>query len=111
MPRDDRKYIYRVHFHNDGEIYDVYVSDVSDSFLSGFIRLEGFIFGENSQVVIDPSEEKLRSEFEDVDFVEIPFHHVLRISSVKKRGSPKIVKSDQSSVSVIPFSIPAERKK
>ena len=111
MPKSNREYIYRVHFHSDGEIYDVYVKDVSDSYLNGFVRLEGFIFGENTQVVIDPSEEKLRTEFEDVNHVDIPFHHIMRISSVKKRGTPKVIKSDQAGMSVVPFSLPAERKK
>lgn len=107
MAEKEQPDIYRVLFHNDGQIYEVYVQEVSHSFLSGFIRLEGFIFGETTQVVIDPSEEKLRAEFEGVKHVDIPFHHILRISSVQKRGTPKITKSDSSSASPIPFSVPA----
>ena len=110
MAESNQPHIYRVQFHSDGQIYDVYVEEVEHSVLSGFIRLQGFIFGETTQVVIDPSEEKLRGEFEDVNHVDIPFHHILRVSSVQKRGTPKITKSDQSGMSTIPFSVPAEKK-
>ena len=109
MPENDHPDIYRVQFHSDAQIYELYVRDVSHSFLSGFIRLEGFIFGETTQMVIDPSEEKLRGEFEGVKHVDIPFHHILRISSVEKRGTPKITKSDHSGFSTIPFSVPVEK--
>ena len=94
-------------FHSDGQIYDVYVGSVDHSPLSGFFRLRDFIFGEKTQVVIDPAEEKLRNEFENVNYVDIPFHHILRVSSVAKRGIPKITKSDSGGVT-IPFSVPAE---
>jgi hypothetical protein len=48
------------------------------------------IFGERASVVVDPSEERLKSEFGSVTRTYIPMHAVIRIDQVKKEGAPKI---------------------
>ena len=89
------KHIYKVMFANQGQIYQVYVKTVYQSDLYGFVVLEEFIFGEQSGIVIDPSEEKLRNEFEGVERCFVPMHEIIRIDQVKKRGTAKIVASPQ----------------
>ena len=85
------KHIYKVTFVNRNQIYEVYVKTVYQSDLYGFVVVKDFIFGEKSGVVIDPSEEKLRTEFEGVELSYIPMHEIIRIDQVKKRGTAKIL--------------------
>jgi hypothetical protein len=85
-----KKRIYRVTFRNDTEIYEVYCQKVGQSDLFGFIEIEGFLFGERSSLVIDPSEEKLKIEFAGVARTLVPLHAVVRIDAVDKSGSSKI---------------------
>ena len=90
------KHIYKVVFVNQDHIYEIYVKTVYQSDLYGFVVVEDFVFGEKSTIVIDPSEEKLRTEFEGVERSFIPMHEIIRIDQVKKRGSPKILSNAQT---------------
>ena len=45
----------------------------------GFIEVEELLFGEGSKLLIDSSEERLKTEFEGVCRTYIPLHAVLRI--------------------------------
>ncbi len=89
------KHIYKVIFFNRDEIYEVYAKNVYEGDMYGFIVIEDFIFGEKSSVLIDPSEEKLRNEFEGVSRTFIPIHEIIRIDQVKKRGISKISSSSK----------------
>lgn len=97
------KRIYRIQFFNQGEIYEVYAKQVSQGGLFGFIEVEEMIFGERSQVVVDPTEEKLKSEFQGVKRTYIPMHAIVRIDEVEKEGPAKI--SDAKG-KVTPFPLP-----
>jgi len=95
--------VYKVVFLNQGEVYEVYARNVSQGGLFGFIEIEKLLFGEKSTLVVDPSEETLKSEFENVARTYIPMHAVIRIDEVNKRGSGKI--SDAGNANVTPFPI------
>ena len=56
----------------------------------GFIEIEELVFGERSAVLVDPSEEKLKTEFAGVKRSYIPLHSVIRIDEVEKEGVSKI---------------------
>lgn len=84
------KHIYKVIFLNRDEVYEIYAKSVYEGDMYGFVIAEDFVFGERSALVIDPSEEKLRNEFEGVSRTFIPIHEVIRIDQVKKRGTAKI---------------------
>ena len=88
------KHLYKVIFINQGKVYELYAKNVSQADMYGFVMLEDITFGETSGVLIDPSEERLRSEFEGVRRSFIPMHAVIRIDEVKKQGSAKIVALD-----------------
>lgn len=85
-----RKRVYRVVFQHDGKVWEVYARSATSSALLGFVELEGLLFGERSGVVVDPTEERLRTEFEGVERTHIPLHAVLRIDQVARQGSAKI---------------------
>ena len=107
--KDDNPHIYRVLFQNQGQIYEVYARNIYQSELYGFVEVEDYTFGNKSQLVIDPSEEKLRNEFEGVQRSFVPMHAIVRIDEVEKEGVPKITSSDGSTVTPFPMPVPTDR--
>jgi hypothetical protein len=83
-------HIFRIMFVNQGKVYEIYARKVGHGDLFGFIEVEEVLFGERSSVVLDPSEERIKSEFEGVKRTFLPMHSVLRIDEVKKHGTSKI---------------------
>ena len=83
--------LYKVTFATQDQIYQVYAKEVYQSDLYGFVVIEGVVFGETSGIVVDPSEEKLKIEFEGVKRSFIPMHEILRIDEVERRGTAKIL--------------------
>ncbi len=81
---------YRVSFLNHGKVYEIYAREVYQDDLYGFVTVEGLLFGERSQVVVDPSEERLRTEFEGVERFHVPMHALIRIDEVAAVGTPRI---------------------
>lgn len=108
MTSINKRHIYRVQFYNGGQIYEVYVRNISNADVYGFIELNSFLFAKPSQVVIDPSEEKLRNEFGEVESAWVPIHAVIRIDRVRKEGTAKIVAAEGGNVT--PFPIPMPKK-
>jgi hypothetical protein len=96
-------HIYKVIFANQGKVYEVYARKVSHGNLFGFIEIEELVFGERSTVVLDPSEERIKSEFEGVKRSYLPMHSVLRIDEVKKQGVSKISSFEGSNVAQFPM--------
>lgn len=86
--------IYRISFVNQGEVYEVYAKNVSQGGLFGFVEIDGLLFGERSKLLIDSSEERLKTEFEGVTRFFVPLHSVLRIDEVEKAGRGRISSGD-----------------
>jgi hypothetical protein len=82
--------IYKIIFQNRGEVYEVHARSVSHGSMLGFVEVEGLLFGQRSQVVVDPSEDRLRHEFAGVERVFVPLHAVIRIDQVEKQGASRI---------------------
>lgn len=95
--------IYKVIFFNQGQIYEIFARQIFQSDLYGFIEIEELVFGEKSQVLVDPSEEKLKSEFEGVKRSYIPMHSVVRIDEVDKEGVCKISEAKESNIASFPM--------
>ena len=83
-------HIFKIMFVNQGKVYEVYARKVSQGRLFGFIEVEELVFGERSTVVLDPGEERIKSEFTGVKCTMLPMHSILRIDEVKKQGQAKI---------------------
>jgi hypothetical protein len=98
------KPLFKVTFVNQGQVYEVYAKGVSQGALFGFIEVEELVFGERTTVVVDPSEEKIKSEFENVRRTYLPMHAIVRIDEVDKQGSSKI--SNLEGGKVTPFPMP-----
>jgi hypothetical protein len=83
-------HIFKIMFVNQGKVYEVYARKVSQGRLFGFIEVEDLAFGERTTVVVDPGEERIKSEFAGVKCTMIPMHSIMRIDEVKKQGISKI---------------------
>jgi hypothetical protein len=100
-----RNPIYKVIFYNQNQVYEVYARAIYQSDMYGFIELEEFVFGERSQVLVDPAEEKLKTEFAAVKRSYIPLHSIIRIDEVEKEGAVKVTEV-KASEKVIPMPFP-----
>ncbi len=85
----DKKRLYRVSFYNNGKVFEVYVRNVSSSNLFGFVELEEIVFGKKSSILVDPTEEGLRSEFESTKRFFVPLHSVIRIDEMQRETNPR----------------------
>ena len=86
----DKQPLYRIQFIANSERYELYVREVTQGNLFGFIEIGDFVWDNHTSLVVDPSHEKLKSEYANVNRTYIPLHSVLKIDEVKKQGSPKI---------------------
>lgn len=95
-------HIFKVMFVNQGKVYEVYARKVSHGGLFGFIEVEELVFGERSTVVVDPSEERIKSEFAGVQRTYLPLHSIVRIDEVKKQGVSKISVLEGANIAQFP---------
>ena len=100
-----KKLIYKVIFHNQGKIYEVYARSVQQGAMFGFIEIEKLVFGEKNSIVVDPSEEKLKSEFNHVTRTYIPMHSIIRIDEMDKQGAAKVIDYDGEGKNIMPFPV------
>jgi hypothetical protein len=95
--------LYRITFLNHGQVYEIYARQISHGGMLGFVEVEKLVFGERSAIVLDPSEEKLKSEFANVKRTFLPLQSVIRIDEVSKEGPARIVPANGESGKVTPF--------
>lgn len=98
--------VYRVLFFNQGQVYEIYARQVYQSELYGFVEVEDFLFGERSQVVVDPGEEKLKKEFAGVTRTYIPMQALIRIDEVEKAGPGKVTEAGEGGANIHNFPLP-----
>jgi len=105
-----KKTIYKVIFQNQGKIYEIFARSVHEGEMFGFIVVEEIVFGERSSVVVDPSEENLKSEFNGVSRTYVPMHSIIRIDEVKKEGAAKITDIVESGSNIASFPVYSSEK-
>jgi len=105
------KNLFKLTFLNHGKVYELYSRSVSSSNLWGFLEVRELVFEEGDGLVIDPTEEKLRDEFDLTQVLHLPIQSVLKVEEVKKRGQA-VIRDRKSGEKVTPFPIsPDSRKK
>jgi hypothetical protein len=97
---------------NQGKVFEIYARKVSHGSLFGFVEVEELVFGERSAVVVDPSEERIKAEFEGVKRTYVPMHSIIRIDEVRKQGISKISAYEGSNVAQFPMPVytPGDKK-
>lgn len=104
--------LFRIVFMSQGQVYEIYARGVDHGALFGFVEVEQLVFGERTSVVVDPSEEKIKSEFEHVIRTYLPMHSIIRIDEVEKQGSSKISKLEGNVTQFpMPFYTPGDKSK
>ena len=98
-------HIFKVIFHNQGKVFEIYARKVGHGQMFGFIEVEELIFGEKSTVLVDPAEEKIQTEFAGVKRTYLPLHSVIRIDEVRKSGVSKVTAADGTNVAQFPFPV------
>ena len=107
-----KKKLYKIVFMNQGKVYEIYARSVGQGMIFGFIEVGELVFGERSSVVVDPSEEKIKTEFEGVKRTYLPMHSILRIDEVEKEGASKISKIEGNVTQFpVPMYTPGGEKK
>ena len=94
--------MYKVIFHNGGQVYEVFARQIYQSDMWGFVEIEELVFGERSQILVDPGEERLKNEFSGVKRSYIPLQSIVRIDEVDKEGAARISESGGSKIAPIP---------
>jgi hypothetical protein len=100
-----QSHLYKIIFFNQGKVYEIYARSVGQGSLFGFVEVEELVFGERTTVVVDPAEERLKTEFETVKRTYIPMHAIVRIDEVEKQGVSKISSVDGTNVSQFPMPV------
>jgi hypothetical protein len=102
--------MYKITFFNQGKVYELFCEQVRGSELAyGFIEISGLIFESDRSVVIDPTEERMREEFGEVEVMHLPAHAVLRVERVRKRGTC-VIRDSHSGEKVTPLPVGGPRK-
>ena len=99
------KHIYKVMFHQQGNLYELYARSVSHGEMYGFLEIGEIIFGERSALLVDPAEEKLKAEFSGVKRTYVPIGFVVRVDEVEKEGINKLHPGDDSGNNISQFPV------
>lgn len=97
-----KKRLYKVIFLNQGKVYELFSESVTSSGLWGFIEVSGLVFAEGEGLVVDPTEERMRQEFEAARVLHLPIQSILRVEEVDKRGQC-LIRDRESGEKVTPF--------
>ena len=100
--------VYKVIFQNGNQVFEVFARQIYQSDMWGFIEIEEMLFGERSQIVVDPGEEKLKTEFAGVKRSYIPLQSVIRIDEVEKEGAVKVSEGSSGKIANFPFNTPPQ---
>jgi hypothetical protein len=101
---EEENIIYRVLFHQDGKIFEVYSRYISEESLVGFLEVDELVLSESrSTILVDPNEEKLRQEFKGVQRSYIPIHLILRIDEVLKEGLCAVTDASEKATNISQF--------
>jgi len=95
--------LYKIIFLNQAKVYEIYAREIVQSNLMGFIEVSALEFSSKSGLLVDPSEEKLKSEFAAVNRTFIPMYSVIRIDEVKEQGAAKITEISEAERRVLNF--------
>lgn len=96
------KRLYKIIFFNQGKVYELFAKSVTSSGLWGFVEVADLVFETGEGLVVDPTEERMRQEFEGARVLHLPIQSVLRVEEVDKRGQC-LIRDRESGEKVTPF--------
>ena len=96
------KRLFKIVFLNNGKVYELFSEGVTSSGLWGFVEVSDLVFESSDGLVVDPTEEKMRQEFEHASVLHLPIQSVLRVEGDKKRGQC-LIRDRKPGEKVTPF--------
>ena len=99
----NKQQIYKIIFINQGKVFELYARHVYQGNMYGFVEVEELLFGEKTTLLVNPSEDRLKSEFAGVKRTFLPMHAIIRIDEVEKEGVSKIRASGESTDNIALF--------
>ncbi len=107
---NNKQRVYRIQFHNQDEIYEIYARSIAQDFSYGFVEVADIIFGEQTELLVNPAEEKLKTEFAGVRRSYIPVQAIIRIDEVEQEGRGKIHQGKESrgTITSLPLGSPGK---
>ncbi len=96
-------HLYKVIVINQDQVYEIFAKSVAQGDLFGFVDIIDPVFGSHTELLVDPAEEKLKSEFEGVSCFHVPVSSIIRIDEVKQQGKAKIRPMEGGSGKVASF--------
>lgn len=100
--------LYKITFLNAGKLYELYARQVSSSSLWGFTEVAELVWDSGENLVIDPTEERLRDEFGATRRLHLPMQSVIRVEEVERKGQLAIRDSSTGERVVTPFPLPVK---
>ncbi len=93
------KKIYKIQFyHHNKEVYTLYAGSVNPSSFFGLVEVSDIMFMGESDILVTPHDDKIRSEFKNVEITYLPINSIIRIDYVHvDKGTPVIKLYDKSS--------------
>ena len=73
---------FRILFTQAEKMCEIYARYISEETLMGFIEVEELVFNEGASLLVDPTEERMKTEFSNVKRCYIPMHAIVRIDEV-----------------------------
>ncbi len=100
--------LYKIVFHNQGKVYELYARHVTSSELWGFTCVSDLEFGSREGMLVDPTEERLREEFADTKVLHLPMQSIVRIEEVATRGVA-VIRDGVSGDKIVTLPLPPSR--
>jgi len=100
------EHVYKIIFTNQGQVYELYARHVSQGDLFGFIEVEQLLFGERSKLIVDSSEERLKTSSPASSESSSRCTRWCASDEVEKQGAPRISPSEALSGVVKAFPVP-----
>lgn len=105
-PVTRKRTLYKIVFQSQGQVVELYARQVSQGGLFGFVEVEELVFGARSELVVDPTEEGIRTEYGGAKRLFLPLHSVLRIEEVEREGAARVRPAKEAAGIVTPFPVP-----
>ena len=104
MAKPEMEELLRSAFLNHGKVSELLCTGVCSRGLWGFVEVSGLDFGATNALVVDPTEERMRDEFDGVEVLHLPLHSVLRVEQVKNKGQA-VIRERKSGEKVTPVPV------
>ncbi|HET6907339.1 MAG TPA: DUF1820 family protein [Rhodanobacteraceae bacterium] len=98
--------LFKVTFLHLGKCYELYARHVASSPLWGFTEVAELVFEpKGSGLLVDPTEERLRDEFEGTRVLHLPMQSLLRVEEVERKGA-LVIRNAGDGEKITPFPLP-----